>query len=65
MKKSKIFEASDNIPPIHIQKKKGKPTAHGPQLKNHHNSGGHTGHMDDVNRGSHPDAHEIPSDIMD
>ena len=64
MKKSKIFKPSDQIPPIHVHRRAGKPSAPSGQLKNHHNRGGHPGNMDDVERGSHPEAEEIPTDIV-
>jgi hypothetical protein len=64
MRKSKIFEVSNEIPAIHVHPKGKKPEAHEATLKEHHNSGGHEGHMDHVNRGSHPEAHELETDIM-
>lgn len=64
MRKSKIFKVSDQIPPIHVHPRRGKPDAPEAQLKNHHNTGGHTGHMDDVNRSSHPEPEHLPTDIV-
>lgn len=64
MRKNKIFHVSDQIPPIHVHRRQGKPDAPEDQLKNHRNRGGHTGHMDDVNRSNHPEAETIPSEIV-
>lgn len=64
MRKSKIFVPSNEIPPIHVHRRQSKPSAPEGQLKNHHNKGSHTGHMDDVNRSSHPEADELPSKFM-
>jgi hypothetical protein len=64
MKKSKIFEPSSQIPPIHVHPMSKKKSAPEGTLRNHHNAGGHTGTMDDVKRSSHPEPHHLPTDIV-
>jgi hypothetical protein len=62
--KSKLFEESKDIPPIHVHEKGKKPKTHEPTLKNHLNDGGHDGTMDDKERHGLK-AHELPTDVMD
>lgn len=64
MRKSKVFEASKDIPAIHVHEKGRKPSPHAGTLRNHLNVGANKGDMDDV---KHHDcnAHELESDIMD
>lgn len=60
---AKLFEVSNDIPPIHVHERGEKPKAHEGTLRNHLNDGGADGDMDDVNRGGHPDAHELETEI--
>jgi hypothetical protein len=64
MRRSKIFQPSNDIPPIHVHPRAKKPDAPEGTLKNHHNKGAHEGTMDDVSRHNHPDAHHLDTEIM-
>jgi hypothetical protein len=62
--KAKVFEVSEMIPEETIIPRKGQPATDETLLEVHRNRGGHLGTMDDVDRGSWPDAAVLESKIM-
>jgi hypothetical protein len=64
MPKAKVFEVSEMIPEETIIPRKYQPATDETLLEVHRNRGGHLGNMDDVDRGSWPDASVLESKIM-
>lgn len=60
---AQLFNVSDDIPETTVLPKAGKPSAPSATLRNHLNSGGNIGNMDDVERGNRPEPAELDTDI--